>query len=254
MKTHIRKLFLLPALIACLGLILTGRATAQTFTTLHSFTSTGSDGADLEAGLILSGNTLYGTTCGGGTNGYGTVFSLNTNGTNFSTLWNFTGGRDGAVPYAGLILSGKTLYGTTQEGGSSGWGTVFAINTNGMGFTNLYSFTGGSDGKYPCAGLILSSNTLYGTARDGGSSGDGTIFAINTNGTGFTNLHSFTGVSDGNYPCAGLILSSNTLYGTAVGAAVQVMARYLPLTPMARVLRICGILPMAATGLIRMPD
>jgi uncharacterized repeat protein (TIGR03803 family) len=202
-------------LIVGLGFVMSGQATAQIFTTLHSFTSTGSDGADPQAGLILLGNTLYGTTCGGGTNGYGTVFSVNTNGPIYTTLWNFTGGRDGAVPYAGLILSSNTLYGTTQEGGSSGWGTVFAINTNGMGFTNLYSFTGGSDGKYPCAGLILSSNTLYGTAGDGGSSGYGTVFAIKTDGTGFTNLHSFTGVSDGKYPCAGLVLSSNTLYGTA---------------------------------------
>ena len=58
---------------------------------------------------------------------------------------------------------------------------------------------------------------------DGGSSGNGTVFAVNTDGTGFTNLHSFTaGVdlqlytnSDGAYPYAGLILSGNTLYGTA---------------------------------------
>jgi len=70
------------------------------------------------------------------------------------------------------------LYGTTPYGGASGGGTVFAINTDGTGFRNLHSFTGGSDGANPFAGLILSGNTLYGTASSGGSSGSGTVFSI----------------------------------------------------------------------------
>ena len=81
MKTRIKNLFLLPTLIAGFGFILAGRVTGQTFTTLHSFTpttppSTGSDGAGPYASLILSGNTLYGTTVHGGSSGSGTVFSL----------------------------------------------------------------------------------------------------------------------------------------------------------------------------------
>jgi uncharacterized repeat protein (TIGR03803 family) len=141
--------------------------------------------------------------------------------TALSVVNNYTN-SDGANPYAGLILSGNILYGTATGGGSGGNGTVFAVHTDGSGFTNLYSFTGGSDGGYPFAGLVLSGNTLYGAALDGGSSGAGTVFAINTDGTGFTNLHSFTAApgplftnSDGAYPYAGLIVSGNTLYGTA---------------------------------------
>src|SRR5450759_4429359 len=98
-------------------------------------------------------------------------------------------------------------------------GTVFAVHTNGTGFTNLHTFNY-SNGAHPDAGLILSGNTLYGTTVGGGSSGDGTVFAVNPNGTGFTNLHSFTAFSvlsstnsDGANPTAGLILSGNTLYG-----------------------------------------
>jgi uncharacterized repeat protein (TIGR03803 family) len=217
MKTHIKNLFLLPALIAGLGLIPAGRVTAQTFTNLHSFTS-GNDGAGPSAGLILSGNTLYGVATLGGSSNNGTVFKVNTDGTGFTNLYSFTGGNDGARPWDSLILSGSTLYGTAHSGGSSGRGTVFAVNTDGSGFTNLCSFTAGytnSDGANPYAGLILSDNTLYGTAEYGGSSGNGTVFAVNTDGTGFTNLHSFTFVSDGAYPYAGLILSGNTLYGAA---------------------------------------
>src|ERR1017187_5843173 len=95
-KTCIWNLFLLPALIASLGLIPVGRITAQTFTPLYSFTpsfapnDTNSDGANPIAGLILSGNTLYGTAIYGGTNGNGMVFAVNTNGTSFTTLHNFT--------------------------------------------------------------------------------------------------------------------------------------------------------------------
>ena len=80
--------------------------------------------------------------------------------------------------------------------GAPGFGTVFAINTDGGGFTTLYSFNGThSDGALPQASLILSGNTLYGTTSAGGSSGTGSVFAINTDGAGFTTLHRFTGAT-----------------------------------------------------------
>ena len=214
-----REAWVLPALIAALNLLPAGRVTAQTFTTLHSFTAypnyTNSDGATPYAAVIAnsSGNTLYGTAGAGGSSGNGTVFAVNTDGTGFTNLHSFTD-SDGANPNAGLILSGNTLYGTAIYGGSSGNGTVFAVNTDGTGFTNLHNFNY-SDGAYPHAGLILSGNILYGTAIHGGSSYDGTVFAVNTDGTGFTNLHSFAGGSDGGLPYGGLVLTNNTLYGTA---------------------------------------
>jgi uncharacterized repeat protein (TIGR03803 family) len=199
------------------------------FATLHSFM--GADG-DPEAGLvIISGNTLYGTTSGGGGFGMGSVFAVNTDGTGFTNLYSFTGGSDGGRPGNGgepgpdggdgdgLILSGNTLYGVTTLGS----GTVFAVNTDGTGFTTLYDFTGGSNGVYP-SGLSLSGNTLYGTAGQGGSLGSGTVFAVNTDGTGFTNLHTFTALSnstnsDGAYPY-GLILAGNTLCGFSGGGSL----------------------------------
>jgi uncharacterized repeat protein (TIGR03803 family) len=218
MKTHIKNLFHLPALITALVLTLTAPATAQTFTTLYSFTG-GSDGALPFGGLILSGNTLYGTAHLGGSSGYGTVFAVNTDGTGFTTLYSFTGGSDGASPLAGLLLSNNTLYGTTSLDGSSGKGTVFAVKTDGSGFTTLYSFT---DAGMVFAAFVLSGNTLYGTTDLGGSSGSGTVFAMNTDGTGFRTVYSFASFiagstinSDGGAPECGLFLSGNTLYGTA---------------------------------------
>jgi uncharacterized repeat protein (TIGR03803 family) len=212
------------------------------FTNLHNFTSTvqnsagfltNSDGANPFAALVLSGSTLFGTTDGGGSFGVGTVFAIHTDGTGFTNLHSFFGGtNEGANPQGSLILSGNTLYGTTisggggtSSGGGLGNGTVFALNTDGTDFTNLHSFSSlvhetnspfaytNSDGTLPQSGLVLSGNVLYGTAKDGGSFGEGTVFAVTTDGTDFTDLHSFNG-SDGVGPVAGLVLSGNTLYGT----------------------------------------
>ena len=148
---------------------------------------------------------------------------------NYTTLYSFTAlvnntNSDGANPHAALTSSGKILYGTADIGGSSGNGTVFAINTDGAGFTTLYAFSQvhnrdnyeytNSDGANPRGNLILSSNTLYGTAYAGGNYGAGTVFAVHTDGTGFTNQFEFDGGNDGGNPTAGFILSGNTLYGT----------------------------------------
>jgi len=211
-------------LAVSLLLIPAGRVTAQTFTTLYSFTG-GSDGAQPAGGLILSGNTLYGTaSSGGGSGSYGTVFAVNTDGTGFRTLYTFTGGSDGRNPQVGLILSGNTLYGTTTGGGTLGSGTVFAVNTDGTGFTVLHNFPccSGDGGASPGGGggLILSGNTLYG-ATGGCYCGYGTLFAVNTDGTGFRTLYTFTGGSDGRNPDGGLILSGNTLYGATSGSQFQ---------------------------------
>jgi uncharacterized repeat protein (TIGR03803 family) len=147
------------------------------FAAVDPVTGTNSDGAFSFSGLVLSGTNLYGTALGGGTFGDGTVFAASTNGVFFTNLYSFTGGIDGSEPHAGLTLLGETLYGTTLAGGASSNGTLFAINTDGSGFTNLYSFTGGGDGASPQTDLILSGNILYGTAASGGSAGDGTVFS-----------------------------------------------------------------------------
>jgi len=206
------------------------------YTNLYSFTGlpyylsgTNRDGAYPMGDLILSGTNLYGTAWIGGDSGLGTVFKVGVNGAGFTNLHSFAGSGDGAKPYGGLVLAGGMLYGTTSGGGSSGVGTVFAINTDGTGYTNLHSFSGldpvtltNTDGAHPRARLGSAGATLYGTTPNGGSSGNGTVFAIGTNGIDFTNLYNFTALdpatqtnTDGASPFAGLILSGNTLYGTA---------------------------------------
>ncbi len=106
-----------------------------------------------------------------------------------TTLFSFDG-TNGRDPWNSLTLSGSTLYGMTGYGGSSGYGNIFSINTNGTGFQNLFSFNG-TNGMYPTAELTLSGSTLYGMTNCGGSGvygGYGNIFSIGTDGTGFQNL------------------------------------------------------------------
>jgi uncharacterized repeat protein (TIGR03803 family) len=185
------------------------------FGLLHSFTGGSSDGASpLDGSLILSGTTLYGMTSGGGSNNGGVAFKINTDGTGFSLLYAF-----GPTAYNGpsgpLTLSGSTLYGTTPNDGANGAGTVFQITTDGTSFSVLRSFAHQSttDGEIPQGALVQSGSLLFGATRLGGTGGLGTIYQINTDGTGFTLLHSFTGGNDGANPTAGVILSGSTLYG-----------------------------------------
>jgi uncharacterized repeat protein (TIGR03803 family) len=202
----------------------TASANAGYVTVLHNFGNPlGNTGIEPASSVIFGPDgTLYGTDSQGGNQNYGTIYYVLTNGYTLP-LWNFSNTGDGAYPVSELVLSGNTLYGTTEGvGGSIGYGTIFKINTDGTGFTTLYTFTAGNDGAAPRSGLILSGNVLYGTASGGGASGEGTIFKINTDGTGFKVLYSFTALdqvaftnTDGTSPQGTLLLNGSTLYGTA---------------------------------------
>ena len=202
------------ALLLLAGLLATS-SMAQDFTVLHNLSAAAnSTGFTPEAPLIAGPDSmLYGTTTDGGAGASGVVFKVQTDGAGFTILWSFSGDSDGATPEAGLLLSGNTLYGTAFSGGISNVGTIFAVNTDGSGFTNLYSFTGRDDGANPVAGLILAGNMLYGTASAGGSSGDGTVFALNTNSGVFSLLKTFSGANGAN-PEGTLVLSGSELFGT----------------------------------------
>jgi uncharacterized repeat protein (TIGR03803 family) len=192
---------------------------------LHVFAGS-PDGATPYGRLVVdeSGN-LYGTTSAGGDTGCGgagcgTVFKIDSSGTE-TVLYSFTGSPDGANPYAGLVMDGAgDLYGTTENGGASNAGTVFKIDAIGNE-TALYSFAGGlmGDGADPKAGLTLDSDgNLYGTTYSGGSgsggSGFGTVFELDTSGAE-TILYNFTGGADGGNPFGGVIRDvKGVLYGT----------------------------------------
>jgi uncharacterized repeat protein (TIGR03803 family) len=216
---------------------------AQAYSVVHNFTG-GTDGSTPLSGLTLdrAGN-LYGNTSTGAL-GYGGVFKLKKVGSNFtfSSLYNFAGGNDGALPNLAPVVFGPndTLYGTTYNGGGSGCsgngcGIVFNLQppptfcrSIDCPWTEkvLYRFTGGADGGNASGALVFdSSGNIYGTARQGGDSGCagngcGTVYKLTHSGSNWTQnvIYSFTGGSDQGLPDSGVIFdSSGNIYGTNQG-------------------------------------
>ena len=202
---------------ACAMLLLLATTTSpgQVFTTLVNFDIT--NGANPESSLVqgVDGN-LYGTTTMGGTNNWGTVFTI-TEGGALTTLYSFCNGlfcTDSMRPTAGLVLAlDGFFYGTTEYGGSSSVGTVFRISP-GAAFTNLNSFT---FGRYPMAALVQNRNgNFFGTTF--GSEGEGsTVFRMTADGALvplYTFCENLTCV-DGISPWAGVIEGiDGDFYGT----------------------------------------
>ncbi len=174
------------------------------------------DGYPLAGVIQATDGNLYGTTWQGGTSNTGTVYELTTAGA-LTVLYNFcslTNCADGDEPYAPLIqAANKNFYGTTLNGGTKGYGTVFEITSAGT-LTTLHSFRF-SDGASPTAGLIQAKNgNFYGTTLYGGTKGAGTVFEISAAGK-LKTLHSFGSAGDGAHPYLGLVQATNgSFYGT----------------------------------------
>jgi uncharacterized repeat protein (TIGR03803 family) len=210
---------------------LSQKGSGWVFTPLYSFQGS-PDGATPEARVVFGPDgILYGTTSfGGACGGCGTVFNLKPYPTACKTalcgwqetvLYSFTGGTDGMNPGLGDLIFDQAgnLYGTTSGGGAYGYGAVFELVPSQGGWTEklLYSFTGGSDGSQPFAGLIFdNAGNLYGTTVYGGTYGWGTVYELTPSGSGWTVtvLYTFQGGSDGRDPFGGLIFDqAGNLYG-----------------------------------------
>ena len=218
----VRKVVLAKTVCAVFVLCVTAAigSSAQTLTTLASFT--GYDGDEPHASLVqgTDGN-FYGTTNYGGPNAMGgTIFNISPGGA-LTTLYAFCGQymcSDGDHSFGGVIqASDGNFYGTTQGGGINDNGTVFQLTPEGT-FTTLYSFVG-KDGSAPTAPLMQATNgDLYGTTAGGGRYGAGTIFKMTLAGK-LTRLHSFNG-ADGANPVGMLVQATDgNFYGTTSGGA-----------------------------------
>ncbi|MGA8533325.1 MAG: choice-of-anchor tandem repeat GloVer-containing protein [Candidatus Tumulicola sp.] len=164
-----------------------------TETVLYSFVGQAhgrDDGANPGAGLIPIGGNLYGTTMAGGGLNDGTVFKIGMVNAIERELHSFgggIGGTDGKLPEATLTDVNGTLYGTTLEGGNSGCvggscGTIFSIGKTEGKYSQLYSFSGGTDGGNPQGALLDVGGTFYGLTTSGGtgacSEGCGTVYSF----------------------------------------------------------------------------
>jgi len=246
------------------------------FSVLHSFLG-GTDGAAPYGSLLQSGSNLYGMTSTKGGSGSGTIFQIGADGTGYNILYSFGSGTfgprgsliqsgttfyglnpgddpingvnnsagsvfeiqsdgsgyyvlhafgtqggnaaNGYFPFGSLVQSGSTLYGMTSSS-SLDAGTIFKVNTDGTGFTTLFSFDNNS-GTSPRGSLILSGSTLYGMTHTGGIDGSGTIFSIGTDGSDFTVLHNFDPNPSGGGAGGSLIMDGSTLYGMTPGDGIS---------------------------------
>jgi uncharacterized repeat protein (TIGR03803 family) len=186
------------------------------------------DAAVFQAGLATdAAGVLYGTSALGGL-GSGTVFQVIETSETETLLYRFFGGADGDTPVAGLIRDPHgVFYGTTQGGGNSGVGTVFALTPPARPKAKwteqvLHRFAGPpKDGANPQSALLMDGAKLYGTTVTGGPHDFGTVFELTrAGGTGWTEklLYLFKGGTDGAFPMAGLIIDARgALYGTTLG-------------------------------------
>ena len=195
--------------------------TAGTITTLVNFTgNTGlRRGSEPIGPLAVSGNHLYGVTrTGGSAAGLGAIFEVDTGGT-WRLLGSFTG-PNGSRPAGGLLWNTDgALYGTTEFGGTNGFGVLFRMTAAAQPVhTVLWNFSDAT-GSQPAGSLARdASGTLYGTTANGGASGLGAIYKITTGGIR-TLLASFSGeigTHQGSAMRGGLVIGQDgSFYGVA---------------------------------------
>ena len=189
------------------------------FTVLHSFDEFSEDeGHGPTGGLSLEDGVLYGTTWYGGEYDKGTVFSIRTNGSDFTTLHHFSGHPDdgescGSTP----ILAYGRLYGVTINGGAHNNGVIFSMRQDGSDYQVLHNFTVEDSG--PMEGVILVEGRLYGATTPGGfgTGTNGVIYSLGMDGSDYKVLHRFTYPEgdDGYWVDGRLLLAGDTLYGLA---------------------------------------
>jgi uncharacterized repeat protein (TIGR03803 family) len=204
-------------------------------TVLYNFTG-GADGGNPFSGLVLSRNTLYGTTFEGGGSGCecGVVFAVNIKKKTETVLYSFT--LSGYNPYVGLVQDNNgNLYGTTHFGGADDAGVVFELVPKTKKYTVLYTFTGSTDGGFPDSVLTFdkTGEVLYGTTWHGGTSNQGVVFSLTLKGDTYKVLYNFTGSSDGGVPSGTMALDpKGNLYGTTQegGSGYGVVFKVVPKT------------------------
>jgi uncharacterized repeat protein (TIGR03803 family) len=150
-----------------------------TITTLATFN--GSNGQFPYGTLVLdSSGNLFGTTSQLANASGGSVFEVVNGSSTITTLATFDG-TDRAHPYGSLLLDASgNLFGTTNDGGASGAGTVFEVAKNSGAITTLGSFNNLlTIGQNPQGGLVLDSGgNLFGSTVNGGVFRYGTVFEV----------------------------------------------------------------------------
>ena len=178
-------------------------------------------GVSPRGSLIYDGSYLYGMTNYGGTNNAGTIFKLQPDGTEFTKVLDFNDSITGGYPLGSLLLDGSHLCGVTQGGGVNNNGTIFKIQPDGTLYSRLFDFADQKAEGRPHGALISDGSFFYGMAEVGGANGDGAIFKIKPDGTGYTKLLDFDDTITGRYPRGELVSDGTSLYGMTNGGGIH---------------------------------
>jgi uncharacterized repeat protein (TIGR03803 family) len=181
-------------------------------TTLYSFTNK-DDGFNPGALSFVPGQGLFGVTQDGSAGDGGTVFHLNQS-NQFTTLVRLGATGKGYSPKQALLqASDGSFFGTTNLGGSGGYGTVYHLKSSGE-FVTLHEF-GGDTGAYPSRLIMAEDGRLYGASL--GLNEKGSVYRIDATGA-FTLLHEFTDGDDGSHPTALVASRDGNIYGVATSS------------------------------------
>lgn len=192
---------------------------------VYSFTG-GADSTGPGTALAYLGGLLYGTTSGGGSAGYGTIFSVNPSTGAETVVHSFLGSpNDGSEPAGGVIALGGLLYGTTQAGGGTyngpaPNGTVFKFDPASRNETILYRFTGAANDTYPGPGLLAIGGALYGVVPGNQycTTGQcyGAVFKLDPNTGSKTTVYAFKGGAAGDVAWPSFANASLTNIGSVI--------------------------------------
>jgi uncharacterized repeat protein (TIGR03803 family) len=176
-------------------------------------------GYSLPIGSLFSDGTfLYGMTSAGGIANGGIIFKIKTDGSGYSKLLDFSCVPSGCNPRGSFVSDGTFLYGMSVGGGVNdttigGDGIIFKIKPDGSGYSKLHDFGSITDGNHPYGSLIFDGTYLYGMTRQGGTSGNGVIFKIKSDGTSYSKMLDFAGITDGSSPNGSFIFDGAFLLG-----------------------------------------
>jgi len=200
----------------------------------------GNDGSSPQGELTFdqAGN-IYGTAIGGGSAGWGLIYSLTpSNGAwTQNILYQAQGNGDGKYPWGGVVIDQSgNLDGIFEQNGPYGYGALYQLTPSGSGWTEstTHGFTFQSDdGATPQGGLILDpSGNLYGSTVHS-VNGGGTVFEMVASGGGWSYdfLYGLSGGIDlGPYDKL-LLDASGNLYGTTLGDGQYGFGSVFKLTP-----------------------
>lgn len=161
---------------------------------------------------------MYGTAFDGGDKGFGTVFRVAPDGRNTYVLHSFEGDKDGCTPVSGVTFAERSnkYYGTTRSCGPKKGGTLFFGQASSRYFQVVHAFDTATDGGGSEAAPYFMKKILYGTTRNGGPNGKGTLYSVDTDTGTFKMLHAFGAGDDAAHPAAGVIEVDGKLVGTSV--------------------------------------